>query len=68
MERVVIDRLQFNCMGEKEALVNINYLVFKYTENYYMARKIEEEITTNDALQRLSQENDVMPSLDVGDR
>ena len=45
-------------MGEKEALVNINYLVFKYTENYYMARKIEEEITTNDALQRLSQEND----------
>ena len=56
-------RHQFNCMGEKEALVNINYLVFKYTENYYMARKIEEEITTNDALQRLSQENDGMPSL-----
>ena len=54
---------QFNCMSEKEALANINYFVFKYTENYYMAREIEEEITANDALQRLSQENDGMPSL-----
>ena len=56
---------QLNCMSEKEALEYINYLVLKYTENYYIAKKIEEEITSNDALQRLSQESNEMPSLGI---
>ena len=56
---------QLNCMSEKEALEYINYLVFKYTENYYIAKKTEEEITSNDALQRLSQESNEMPSLGI---
>ena len=50
-------------MSENEALGTINYWVFKYTENYYLARKIEKAVTENDALQRLSQENNGMPSL-----
>ena len=54
---------QFNCMNSKEALEYINYLIFKYTENYYIAKKIEKEVISNEALKRLSREYDEMPSL-----
>ena len=58
-------RHQFNCMNEKEALKNINYYVFNYTENYYISKQIEKEIDSNDALQRLSQESNDLPSLGI---
>lgn len=54
---------QINCMTESEVLRYINYLVFKYTENYYIAKKIERDIDTNESLQRLSQEYNELPAL-----
>ena len=56
-------RHQINCMTESEVLKYINYLVFKYTENYYIAKKIERDIDTNESLQRLSQEYNELPAL-----
>ena len=56
-------RHQINSISENEVLKYINYLVFKYTENYYISKKIEDEIDTNESLQRLTQENDDNPNL-----
>lgn len=56
-------RHQINSLSEDEILKYINYLVFKYTENYYIAKKIENEIETNELLQKLSQEYNEFPSL-----
>ncbi len=54
---------QLNSMAEGEVFKYINYLVFKYTENYYISKKIENEINTNESLQELSQEYNEFPSL-----
>ena len=56
-------RHQINSISENEVLKYINYLVFKYTENYYISKKIESEIDANESLQRLVQENDGNPNL-----
>lgn len=56
-------RHQINSISENEILKYINYLVFKYTENYYISKKIENEIDTNESLQKLTQENDDNPNL-----
>lgn len=56
-------RHQINSISENEVLKYINYLVFKYTENYYISKKIESEIYANESLQRLAQENDGNPNL-----
>lgn len=56
-------RHQINSISENEVLKYINYLVFKYTENYYISKKIESEIDANESLQRLAQENDGNPNL-----
>lgn len=56
-------RHQINSMSDDEVLKYINYLVFKYTENYYIAKSIKNEIETNEYLQRLSQESDEQPNL-----
>ena len=54
---------QFNCISKEEALKYINYLVFKYTENIYISKKLENEILENESLKKLSQESDVFPDL-----
>lgn len=56
-------RHQINSISVNEVLKYINYLVFKYTENYYISKKIESEIYANESLQRLAQENDGNPNL-----
>ena len=56
-------RHQINSVSENEALKYINYLVFKYTENYYISKRIEKEVNTNESLQKLAQENDDNPNL-----
>ena len=56
-------RHQFNSISEEEALRYLNYLVFKYAENYYASKKIEDEIKSNKKLQQLSQEYNENPSL-----
>lgn len=56
-------RHQINSILENEVLKYINYLVFKYTENFYISKKIKNEIDTNESLQRLTQEKDDKPNL-----
>lgn len=58
-------RHQINSISENEMLKYINYLVFKYTENYYISKKIENEINTNENLQKLAQEIDDKPNLGI---
>jgi len=41
---------------ERETLQYINYLVFKYTENYYAAPSLKEEIVKHPLLQQLCKE------------
>lgn len=58
-------RHQINSISENEVLKYINYIIFKYTENYYISKKIEKEVFTNKSLQKLSQENDESPDLGI---
>ena len=50
-------------MQKNDALKYINYLVFAYTENYYISKTIKTELDTNEKLQTLSQESDGNPTL-----
>lgn len=56
-------RHQFNSSTKDKVLKYINYLIFAYTENYYISKSIKNEVETNESLQKLSQENDGNPSL-----
>ena len=54
---------QFNCLNEEKKLAYINYLIFKYTENYFFSPQIKELIESEQKLQLLSQENNGAPHL-----
>lgn len=54
---------QFNCLSEEKKLKYINFLVFKYTENYFFSPLIRELLETDKKLQLLSQENNGAPHL-----
>lgn len=41
----------------------INYLVFKYSENYYFSPKIKDVLSHDEKLQALAQENYELPNL-----
>lgn len=56
---------QLNSISEDKILIYINYLVFKFTDNYFVSHKIENEINTNAKLQALSREYDDRPSLGI---
>lgn len=56
-------RHQINSMSESEILEYLNYLVFAYTENYYLYKGIEEVIINDEKLQELSREYDMNPDL-----
>jgi len=58
---------QFNELSEDKALSYLNWLIFKYTENYFFSKKVEEIITKNVNLQMLSQELNGFPSFGIGD-
>ncbi len=48
-------------MSESKILEYLNYLIFEYTENYYISKTIQNEIENNEQLRKLSQENNGMP-------
>ena len=54
---------QFNCLSEKEKLGIINYLVYKYTENYYLSPRVKNIVKNDDYLSLLSRENNELPNL-----
>lgn len=47
---------RFNRMTDPHKLQYINYLIFKYTENYYAAPSLKEEIVKHPLLQQLCKE------------
>lgn len=56
-------RHQLNSISTDKKLKYINYLVFEYTENYFISKTIKSEVETNDNLHLLSCENNDMPNL-----
>lgn len=60
-------RHQLNSVSDSKKLQYINYLIFKYTENYYMSKEVENEISKNKRLRHLAQENDGVPNLGMLD-
>lgn len=54
---------QLNCVSEENKLKYINFLVFKYTENYFFSPSIRDLLESDLKLQQLSQENCGAPHL-----
>ena len=54
-------RHQLNSLSLDEKLKYFNYLIFEYTENYFISKNIQKEVETNDKLKLLSCENNGMP-------
>lgn len=54
---------QFNRLSENDKIKWINYVIFKYTENYFFSPKIENVIKTDKKLQELSAESFGLPNL-----
>ncbi len=53
---------QFNCLSDEEKLRYINYLIFKYTENYFFAPSFKMTIEENPKLAQLSRESNELPN------
>ena len=58
-------RHQVNSSSKDRVLQFLNYVIFAYTENYFISKQIQSEIETNSNLQALSQENNGFPSMGV---
>lgn len=58
-------RHQFNSTSKVKVLKFLNYVVFEYTENYFISKKIQQEIKINEALQKLSSESSGYPDLGI---
>ena len=58
-------RHQFNSSSKESVLQFLNYIVFAYTENYFISTNIKHEIETNENLQKLSQESNGIPGLGI---
>lgn len=56
-------RHQFNSTSKDNVLKFLNYVVFEYTENYFISKKIQSEIEANEALQNLSREKNGLPEM-----
>ncbi len=56
-------RHQINSSSEEKVLQFLNYLIFAYTENYFISKSIQTVIETNEKLSLLGQENNENPSL-----
>lgn len=56
-------RHQFNSCDREKRLQFINHIVFEYTENYFITKRLKEEISSNDKLLQLTQENNSLPNL-----
>lgn len=56
-------RHQINCISEQEILQFLNYLIFAYTENYFISKSIKEIIENDEKLTLLGQENNGIPNM-----
>lgn len=56
-------RHQLNSISLDKKLKYINYLIFEYTENYFISKTIKSKIETNENLHLLSCENNGLPNL-----
>lgn len=58
-------RHQVNSSSKDRVLLFLNYVIFAYTENYFISKQIQSEIEINANLQALSQENYGFPSMGI---
>lgn len=56
-------RHQFNSINKETKLKYLNYLIFAYTENYFISKKILNVLETDEALKKLSQEINGVPNI-----
>ncbi len=56
-------RHQFNSVSAEIVLKHLNWLIFKYSENYFISKDIRKLIEENEKLQELSQENAGYPNM-----
>ncbi len=56
-------RHQFNSNSYEKGLAFINYLVFAYTENYFIYKKVESKLNSSHKLKQLSLEQNEKPNL-----
>lgn len=56
-------RHQMNSSSEQKVLQFLNYIIFAYTENYFILKTIESTIESNDKLLKLGQENSGFPRM-----
>lgn len=54
-------RHQINASSKAQVLEFFNYIIFAYTENYFISKGIQQIIETNENLTKLSQENNGYP-------
>lgn len=60
-------RHQIKVLSDDTALMYINWLVIKYTENYYLSKGVRKIIESNAKIQELSRENNGAPNLGMVD-
>jgi len=58
---------QFRNASENTVLQYLNWLIFKYTENYFVSKSLKKVIEGNQKLQKLSRENNGFPNMGMGD-
>lgn len=58
-------RHQFNSISKEKKLAYINYLIFAYTENCYISKKVEKELESNEKLIAISQEYNGEPDFGI---
>lgn len=56
-------RHQINSLPEQKVLKFLNYIIFAYTENYFISKTIQSVIELNDKLTELGRENSGYPNL-----
>lgn len=56
-------RHQFNGLSEQKVLQFLNYIIFAYTENYFISKAIQSTIESDEKLSLLGQENNGNPNL-----
>lgn len=56
-------RHQINSSSDQKVFRFLNYIIFAYTENYFISKKIKETIESNEKLSKLGQENNGNPNL-----
>ena len=54
---------QFVNTPDQKCLQYLNWLVFKYTENYFISKSIKKDVESNQKLRKLSQEANGFPNL-----